>query len=147
MKSALFTLIIFVALSFILLRLAGWYSYKSGPKSVVTPETFGDLPTTPNVATSSLTFASEQEQVSAWTALQAVIEDLGRTSKVSGTSEFLHYTARTPICGWTDDVYLLKAEGESTIQLRSQSRVGHSDLGANRKRLDEILEKADLSAD
>ncbi len=147
MKSTLFTLLIVAALALISLRLAGWYSYKSGPKSVVTPESFGDLPKTPNVATSSLTFASDEERKSACATLQAAIDTMGQTEKVSETAELVHYTVRTPICGWTDDVYLLQSSQANSIHLRSQSRVGHSDLGANRKRLDAILEKASLLSD
>ena len=46
----------------------------------------------------------------------------------------LHATFKSSVFGFVDDVLIL-ADGDN-FQVRSSSRVGHSDLGANRKRLE-----------
>ena len=40
--------------------------------------------------------------------------------------------------GFVDDVEFLKAEDEGLIHVRSASRVGRSDMNANRTRIEEI---------
>jgi uncharacterized protein (DUF1499 family) len=54
---------------------------------------------------------------------------------------YLHVEFTTAIMRFTDDVEMLLPEGAGLIQVRSASRVGYSDLGANRRRV-ETLRKA-----
>ena len=49
---------------------------------------------------------------------------------------YLHLTYRTPIFKFPDDVEFTIQDGK--LLFRSQSREGHSDLGKNRSRLNEI---------
>jgi uncharacterized protein (DUF1499 family) len=42
---------------------------------------------------------------------------------------------------FVDDVEFLLDEGKSVIHVRSASRVGHSDLGVNRKRIEAIRQR------
>ena len=51
----------------------------------------------------------------------------------------LQATFTSGIFGFTDDV-LVRVEGES-IHVRSSSRVGYSDMGANRKRVERLRER------
>ena len=55
------------------------------------------------------------------------------------SSTFLHATFQTPIFRFKDD-FELRFTGEA-VQVRSASRVGYSDLGANRKRVLEFQNK------
>jgi len=48
----------------------------------------------------------------------------------------LHATFTSAVFGFVDDVLIL-IDGDE-LQVRSSSRVGHSDLGANRKRLERL---------
>lgn len=51
---------------------------------------------------------------------------------------YLHARYVTPLMRYVDDVELRVDEDKHVIHIRSASRVGHSDLGANRKRVTRI---------
>jgi uncharacterized protein (DUF1499 family) len=51
---------------------------------------------------------------------------------------YLRYEARTPLFGFVDDVELHVRQEEGIVAVRSTSRVGHSDMGTNRRRVEEI---------
>lgn len=53
-----------------------------------------------------------------------------------------HFVFTTWLMSFKDDVYLSVNEKEQTIEIMSQSRVGYSDLGKNRKRLSKIKKLA-----
>jgi len=50
----------------------------------------------------------------------------------------LHATYKTPLVGYTDDLELLLDEDSGVLHIRSASRIGRSDLGANRKRIEAL---------
>lgn len=54
--------------------------------------------------------------------------------KRSGT--YLYATFATPIMGFVDDVEFVVDPARGAIDVRSASRLGHSDLGVNRKRVE-----------
>lgn len=59
--------------------------------------------------------------------------------KLSARSEdYLHFTFTTRIMKFKDDVYFWVNWREGQVEWKSQSRVGYSDLGANRKRLEQL---------
>lgn len=65
---------------------------------------------------------------------------LGRrpdTTLVEERGEYLRVEFRTPL-GFVDDAEFLLDRGLRLIQLRSASRLGYSDLGKNRSRMEEI---------
>lgn len=51
---------------------------------------------------------------------------------------YLRYEFTTPVCGFRDDVEFLFEESARVIHVRSASRIGYSDLGANRRRLEAL---------
>ena len=61
------------------------------------------------------------------------IASLDGTELVEQKDDYLHITYKSRLFGFVDDLELY-FDG-SVIQLRSASRVGYSDLGANRKRI------------
>jgi len=61
-----------------------------------------------------------------------------RFSLKAQTPDYLHYEASSFLFGFVDDVEFRFVDDQRLIQCRSASRVGHSDLGANRKRLDKL---------
>ena len=61
------------------------------------------------------------------------IASLDNTKLVEQGDDYLHVTYKSRLFGFVDDLELY-FDG-SAIQLRSASRVGYSDLGANRKRI------------
>lgn len=70
--------------------------------------------------------------------LAAIIEGMPRTRIVTRQDRYLHATFTSRIFRWVDDVELLVDEDAGVVHFRSASRVGHSDLGVNRKRMETI---------
>ena len=73
----------------------------------------------------------------AWQSLQQGIVALGG-EVVSEQRGYLHVRFVTPIMRYVDDVELRLDADKHIIHIRSASRVGHSDLGANRQRVARI---------
>ena len=73
----------------------------------------------------------------AWRSVkQAVVETAGVV--LTERDGYLHARYVTPIMRYVDDVELRIDEDKHVIHIRSASRVGHSDLGANRARVARI---------
>jgi len=68
--------------------------------------------------------------------LRRIIESMPRTRIVAASNTALHAEFRSRIFRFVDDVDL-QLEGR-VVQIRSASRTGYSDLGVNRRRVDEI---------
>ncbi len=84
----------------------------------------------------SLTFEGTAEE--AMVRLKGVIENMSRTNIVTADDSYLHAEFTTLIFRYTDDVEFQINAGDNTIQIRSASRTGYSDLGANRTRVEAI---------
>ncbi|MDT8385617.1 MAG: DUF1499 domain-containing protein [Gammaproteobacteria bacterium] len=73
----------------------------------------------------------------AWNkARQALVENGGEI--VTEQDDYLHARFVTPLMRYVDDVELRLDADKRVIHIRSASRVGHSDLGANRARVAKI---------
>lgn len=70
--------------------------------------------------------------------LLAVLRALPRTRIVQSGAESLRAEFRTRFFGFVDDAQFVIDAGTKTIHFRSASRVGHSDLGVNRRRMEAI---------
>ena len=70
--------------------------------------------------------------------LRRVLGQIGNARVVTESDNYLHAEFRSAIFGFVDDVEFLAAPEQAMIHVRSASRVGYSDLGANRKRVDVI---------
>ena len=57
-----------------------------------------------------------------------------RTAVVTVTDRYLHAEARSLLFRFTDDLEFLLQPDVGRIDVRSASRVGHSDLGVNKAR-------------
>lgn len=77
--------------------------------------------------------------------LLAVLASMPRTRVVEDRGAYIHATSTSLVMRFTDDVEFLFAE-PGRIQARSCARVGYSDFGVNRKRLETIREKLAKSA-
>jgi uncharacterized protein (DUF1499 family) len=74
----------------------------------------------------------------AWQALRDAVEGMPRTKIVNVTDEYLHAEIRTAVFRFVDDLELQLRPGSGTIAVRSASRVGRSDLGVNRRRVERL---------
>ena len=70
-----------------------------------------------------------------WLMLRDLVETMPQASLITESETYRHYQFTTPLMGFIDDVELLFVCTEQLIQVKSASRVGESDLGANRKRV------------
>jgi len=70
--------------------------------------------------------------------LIAAVSRMKRARIITREPSYLHVEFRTAVFRFVDDVEFLFDEKEHTIQIRSASRVGYSDLGVNRRRVEKI---------
>jgi uncharacterized protein (DUF1499 family) len=70
--------------------------------------------------------------------LAAIVRSLPRASVVAATENYLHVEFKSAVFRFVDDVEFLLDEPAGVIQVRSASRVGSSDLGVNRRRIEAI---------
>ena len=69
--------------------------------------------------------------------LLGIINSIPRTQISMGNENFIHVEFTSKIFQFVDDVEFY-FESPGTIHFRSASRVGHSDMGVNRDRMEEI---------
>ena len=68
------------------------------------------------------------------------LKDFGNIRVEQQESHYIHAVAITPLMRFKDDLEFLFDEASGHIHFRSESRVGHSDLGTNRKRYNALLQ-------
>ncbi|MEM7600262.1 MAG: DUF1499 domain-containing protein [Verrucomicrobiota bacterium] len=74
----------------------------------------------------------------AWAAARAAVAELPKTTIVISERNYLHAECSSPLFGFVDDLELKLSPNQQRIEIRSASRVGHSDMGANRKRVEQL---------
>ena len=74
----------------------------------------------------------------ALTAIEQSLEDLPRTTVIKKSLDYVHAENASLIFRFVDDIEFQIDDDSKFIHFRSASRVGHSDLGANRKRMTQI---------
>jgi uncharacterized protein (DUF1499 family) len=106
-------------------------------------------PTTPNGVSSQADDAAHRiapirysgDGAEAFARLRALVTDWPGAAIVQATDGYLQAEFRTRWLRFVDDVeFWLDPEG-GVIQVRSASRLGHSDLGTNRRRIEAIRER------
>ena len=75
------------------------------------------------------------------TELQKVVEGMERTTIIESTDNYLYAEFKTKLMGFVDDVEFYLDSPENVVHVRSASRLGKSDLGLNRQRIEEIRAK------
>lgn len=74
--------------------------------------------------------------VEGWAAARTAVAALPRTTIVRTTDDYLHAECQSALLGFVDDLELHLHANEGVIAVRSASRLGYSDLGVNRKRVE-----------
>ncbi|MEB3342345.1 DUF1499 domain-containing protein [Okeania sp.] len=87
----------------------------------------------------SLSYDSEPEKAIA--NLKEIIVSIPRTNIVKEDEDYLYAEFTSKIMGYVDDVEFYVDRDANAIQVRSASRLGESDLGVNRERVETIREK------
>lgn len=115
------------------------------PNLGVTDGALADCPESPNCVCSDCEgrgrmapLKFEGDPATAMFALKEALAKLG-ISEIEEKPNYLHAVATTPLMRYKDDLEFLIAPKEKLIHFRSASRLGKSDLGKNRARLNEII--------
>jgi len=66
------------------------------------------------------------------------VSGMKRARIVAAEERYIHAEFTSALFRFVDDVEFLLDDGTRTIHVRSASRVGYSDLGVNRRRVEEI---------
>jgi uncharacterized protein (DUF1499 family) len=108
---------------------------------------FAPCAATPNCVSSQATDVDHQiapiaysgDATKVWADLQQVLTNLPNATIVAQTENYLDAEFTSQLMGFVDDVeFYLAADA---IQVRSASRLGESDLGVNRQRIETIREQ------
>ncbi len=86
-----------------------------------------------------LRYGTTPEQ--AWAALKQAIVEAPGTTIVSATTDYLYAEFTSKFMGFVDDVEFHLNPEEGVIEVRSASRLGESDLGVNRQRIEALRDK------
>jgi uncharacterized protein (DUF1499 family) len=87
-------------------------------------------------AIAPLTYASTRER--AMPALIQIVADTPRTHIVTQSQDYLYAEYASALIGFVDDVEFWFEPGAKRIHVRSASRLGYSDFGVNRARIEDI---------
>ena len=72
--------------------------------------------------------------------IEGALLQLPAANIVNASSDYLYAEFTSSIMGFVDDVEFLHDRASGLTHVRSASRLGYSDLGANRKRIESIRE-------
>ena len=105
-----------------------------------------DCPPSPNCVCSDAPRGShfieplrlEGDPEQAWQAARRAVDAMPRTRIVRSEAGYLHAECRSAILGFVDDLELQLDAAGGVIGVRSASRLGWSDMGVNRRRVESL---------
>lgn len=77
--------------------------------------------------------------------LTDVVNNMSGTRLVDEGENYLYFECSSKLLGFVDDLEFLCDPDEGVVHVRSASRLGYSDLGVNRKRVEGIRRKFELA--
>jgi uncharacterized protein (DUF1499 family) len=105
-----------------------------------------DCPDRPNCVSSqavdmdhniaAFTFDSEKEK--AFTSLMHLLESWPGITRIEKSTDTIHVVCESKIFKFRDDVHFYFPENAGIIHVRSASRIGYSDFGVNRRRIESM---------
>ena len=140
--------VIVLLLPIILLALMSLFSRR--PQNLgVSDGRLADCPVAPNCVCSQETDSVHQIEplkltgstAEAKQQLKSIIATFPRATIIDEADGYLHAEFTSALFRFTDDVEFLIDDSAGVIHVRSASRTGHSDLGANRERVEAIRAK------
>jgi uncharacterized protein (DUF1499 family) len=75
--------------------------------------------------------------------LKKIVIGMKRSRVITETGSYIHAEFTSVLFRFVDDVEFFLDERAAVIQVRSSSRIGYSDLGVNRKRIEDIRAATD----
>lgn len=82
--------------------------------------------------------AYQSDRATAKETLLKVLSVVPRTEVIDQTDDYIHTESTSRIFKFVDDAEFYFPEDQNVIHVRSASRVGESDLGVNRRRIEQI---------
>jgi len=106
-------------------------------------------PNSPNCVSSQSSDAAHQVEAMTYrgsaadaiASIKTAIQSLPKTKVVTETSTYLYAEFTSALMGFVDDVEFYCDEATQTLHVRSASRLGYSDAGVNRKRVETLRAK------
>lgn len=101
-------------------------------------------PNTPNCVSSQSSDAEHSIQPLPYAQIadvKRVVNNMERTTIIEETENYLYAEFKSQLMGFVDDVEFHKDDVNQVIHVRSASRLGKSDLGVNRKRIEEVRQQ------
>jgi uncharacterized protein (DUF1499 family) len=134
--------VLFLITSMLLLSCSGKRPANIG----ITDSGLAACPSSPNCVSSDAhdsshglpPFQLDAPPAEAWRISRELVSELPRTRIVKETSGYLHAECRSALLGFVDDLELHLRPSEGVIAVRSASRLGYSDLGVNRRRVEAL---------
>ncbi|MBI1396160.1 MAG: DUF1499 domain-containing protein [Betaproteobacteria bacterium] len=104
------------------------------------------VPATPNAVSSQARtaphaiepFTYEGPRQEALDVLLAIVRAFPGARVITQRDDYLYAEFATPVLGFVDDVEFYLPENRSLVHVRSASRLGYSDFGANRRRVERL---------
>ncbi|MBL1211394.1 MAG: DUF1499 domain-containing protein [Geminocystis sp. GBBB08] len=78
------------------------------------------------------------DRLQAYNSLLKILSVVPNTKIIEQKEDYIHTESRSKIMGFVDDAEFYFPLNKNVIQWRSASRLGESDLGVNRRRLEQI---------
>ena len=120
--------------------LAGCTSAPEQPGADAVLPPCGMLPNCVNSdsGTGGSAIAPLQATTAQWQALKRWLAQQDNWTITEETPDFLQAVVKTPLMQFRDDVQLMFDRQAGELQVRSSSRLGISDMGANRRRIESL---------
>lgn len=118
----------------------------NSPQSDHSAAIIEDCPSSPNCVSSNANdknhfiypFQLATTADRAWPVVQKVISEIPRCKIVQLTDSFLQVECRSAVFRFVDDLKLKLQASDGIIEVYSAARVGHSDFGVNRDRIETL---------
>jgi len=119
-------------------------SGKQPEKMGIDPSGLRGCPKSPNCVSSEAkeekhaveSFHLKGDPTVSWPLIQYEIASMPRWTIVTATDNYIHVECKSRIFRFIDDLELYFNSSNGIISIRSASRVGYSDFGANRRRVE-----------
>ena len=116
------------------------------PEIGLTPAGLPPCPDSPNCVTSQATtgkqavrpFTYSTNKATAFAKIKQIVSNQSNATIMAETPNYLHAKFRSKFMGFVDDVEFWFPDDQPVIHVRSASRLGYSDFGVNRKRVQHI---------
>ncbi len=108
-------------------------------------ERLAPCPSSPNCISSrdseTPPWVLNENAAAAWPQIVATVNALARTKIVTEDGYYLHAESTSKLFGFVDDLELALDQQRGSIEFRSASRLGYSDLGVNQQRITQLYDE------